>query len=465
MLTIPADIILEKNKLYSGDSFVELLEWQISETGETVRVANYNEDVYWGHNTWSKFRFEGGGETDSGGDSAETIQINVSAIDRVIQGYIETLTNGGIGDTVIYRRVHSAHLELGAAITASFSIVDIDAGPSNEWVTFNLGQENFFLSQFPANVFRRDVCRYRPSQTDVCPYVNNPVCSRSFDNCIYLDQESVFGGQPGIPGGVFNILSIRELLKQLSIDAKLSIADQTKSTSLDARLYSIGSYDEATKLDAILRAEGLDVSLDAIIESLVTKTASLDAKLNVSGQASTSSIDAVLFGSLETTLDAQLKYVGGKPGEPLNTSIDSWIFKTETAQTSLDAIILLTEAETKLDALIQSEGEQSTLSLDAVLYGLRSFSIDAQLEKADNTTASYIDVFLKKTYQSATSIDAKLNGEQVSTTDIDALLYSIGSYSESTVMDAMLYGEFIEDTTGDAIGDTDGDLIEDTTGG
>ena len=206
MLTIPADIILEKNKLYSSEAFVELLEWQ--KTGGTVRIANYNENITWGGYTWTRFRFDGGGEQDTGGDSAETITIKVSAIDKVIQRYLESLTNGGIGDTVIYRRVHTSDLTLGAALSATFEIVDVDAGPSSEWVTFTLGQENFFLSQFPANVFRRNVCRYRPSMTAVCPYVNNALCDRTFSDCVYFGQQAVFGGQPGIPGGAFNLPTI-----------------------------------------------------------------------------------------------------------------------------------------------------------------------------------------------------------------------------------------------------------------
>ena len=208
MLTIPADIILEKNKLYSSEAFVELLEWQ--KTGGTVRIANYNENITWGGYTWTRFRFDGGGEQDTGGDSAETITIKVSAIDKVIQGYLESLTNGGIGDTVIYRRVHTSDLTLGAALSATFEIVDVDAGPSSEWVTFTLGQENFFLSQFPANVFRRNVCRYRPSMTAVCPYVNNALCDRTFSDCVYFGQQAVFGGQPGIPGGAFNLPPITD---------------------------------------------------------------------------------------------------------------------------------------------------------------------------------------------------------------------------------------------------------------
>lgn len=216
MLTIPADIILEKNKLYSGYAFIELLEWQVSELSSVVRVANYNEDVTWSGNTWTKFYFEGGGESDKGGDSSVDMSVNVSAIDRVIQGYLEQLTNGGVGDTVIYRRVHSNHLNLSAAITSSYEILDIDAGPDSEWVVFNLGQENFFLSQFPANVFRRYVCRYKPWMTSVCPYTNNTACNRTFGRCITLEQVSVFGGQPGIPGGVTNV---RDVLSKMYLES------------------------------------------------------------------------------------------------------------------------------------------------------------------------------------------------------------------------------------------------------
>jgi len=208
VLTIPADIILQKNKLFSGYAFFELLEWQVSELSQTVRLVNNNEDVSWGGYTWTKFYFEGGGESDTGGDSSVELTVNVSAVDRVIQGYLEQLTNGGVGDTAIYRRVHSNYLNLAAAITSSYEILDIDAGPDNEWVVFNLGQENFFLSQFPANVFRRYICRYMPWMTDVCPYTDSSTCNRTFGRCITLGQTSVFGGQPGIPGGAFNVSDV-----------------------------------------------------------------------------------------------------------------------------------------------------------------------------------------------------------------------------------------------------------------
>jgi len=309
VLSIPADIILEKNKLYSSEAFVELLEWQISETGTTVRIANYNENITWGGYTWTRFRFDGGGEEDTGGDSAETITVKVSAIDKIIQGYLEELTNGGIGDTVIYRRVHTSNLALSAALSATFEIVDVDAGPSSEWVTFTLGQENFFLSQFPANVFRRNVCRYRPTLTSVCSYVNNVLCNRTFAACVHFGQQSVFGGQPGIPGGVFNLPLVWTGIKS--------------TVGLDAILVT-GLGSSTTVLDAILIGE-------------INSTASLDALL-LEAKVSSSSLDAILvtgLGSSSTVLDAQIF-----EASTLTPVIDALIYESKTLSSVLDSILI-----------------------------------------------------------------------------------------------------------------------------
>ena len=302
MLSIPADIILEKNKLYSSESFVELLEWQISETSATVRIANYNENIVWGGYTWTRFRFDGGGEQDTGGDSAETITVKVSAVDKVIQGYLETLTNGGIGDTVVYRRVHTSDLTLDAALSATFEIVDVDAGPSSEWVTFTLGQENFFLSQFPANVFRRNVCRYRPTLTAVCSYVNNALCNRTFASCVHFGQQSVFGGQPGIPGGAFNLpLTWTGIKSTVGLDALLFRGFGSSSMTLDAVLIEVAS--STTTLDALLLgSKSSSAGIDALLITEPTyKFHALDALLLKSSTVSMG-IDAILAeeGILDT---------------------------------------------------------------------------------------------------------------------------------------------------------------------
>lgn len=202
MLSIPAALITEKNKLYGTGAFLELLEVQMA-SGTTLRIVNNNDDITWSGYTWSKFRFEGGNQEESSDGEIPSVEIKVSNVSRIVQGHLEASDTGLVGDTVVYRLVHSDNLtETTPAITGTFTITDVEA--TDEWVTFTLGMENFFLNRFPRNVYRRNICRYQPHQTDVCSYANSASCDRKFSTCISLGRESVFGGQPAIPGGAWD---------------------------------------------------------------------------------------------------------------------------------------------------------------------------------------------------------------------------------------------------------------------
>lgn len=200
-ISLPAEIVTGKNALYSSEAFHELLEIQSSYTGQTYRFVNNNEDVKWKYHWWTKFRFESGDDQETADGDLHEVSVKVSNVTGTMQGYLEDDPNGMIGDTVIYRYVKPT-VET-PAIEEWFSIVDATATP--EWVIFTLGAENWFMNRFPANVYRRNVCRYRPYMTDVCPYTNSSSCDRHFSTCISLGRAQVFGGQPGIPGGSFDV--------------------------------------------------------------------------------------------------------------------------------------------------------------------------------------------------------------------------------------------------------------------
>ena len=489
-VSIPANIILEKNKLFSSGSFIELLEWQVSETSATVRIANHNEDVTWDRRTWTKFRFEGGGESDTGGDSAETLEIKVSAIDRVIQTRLETLTAGGIGDTVIYRRVSTEYLSLGAALTATFEIVDIDAGPDSEWVTFSLGQQNFFLSQFPANVFRRNICRYRPTLTSVCSYVNNVLCDRTFGSCVHFGQTAVFGGQPGIPGGAFNIPTSWSLKGTMVLDAILVLGYGSSSTGLDAVLN--GEVTSTASLDALLleASKTVTAALDALLVDTSTYASpQLDALLQ-KAQSSATALEGQIFEAktLTASFDALVYEAQGS-----TVSLDAKLLGEVTSTTVLNAELLKTAQTitTVIDALLYEGGQSSSVELDALLIKAQSSisSLDTLLLEAKSITAS-LDALIYEVKSSTVSLDAKLLGEVTSTTALDAILLEVAteattsldailvpgagsiqavldgllyeSLTLSTGLDAILTDEGILDTGDSPMEDTAGNVIEDT---
>jgi phage-related protein len=228
-LDIPSDLIIEKNKLHPSDpigdvwgfdvgaevpaeieqlstsadahdTFVELLEIQ-KPTGTPIRIVNNGEDVVWGGYSWTKFRFMPGDVTVGDDSDSKSLVIKVSAISGLIEEEIEDATDNMIGYPVIYRMVHTAYPDLDPLIEENFETLEIVS--SDEWHEFEVGTENFYNRQFPAHVYSRNTCRYWPWMTDVCGYTNSSSCDRSFARCIALNRSPLFGGQPGIPGGVW----------------------------------------------------------------------------------------------------------------------------------------------------------------------------------------------------------------------------------------------------------------------
>ncbi len=204
-LTLPAEIIASKNKLYSGKTLYDLLEIRNTYSKEIIRIVNNNEDVKWKYHWWTKFKFGKGDETETADGDNHDLVVKVSNNTGVMQGYVEADPNGMIDDIVIYRYV-DPEVET-PAIEDWFQIVDAQAVTlsDGDWVLFTLGAENWFLSRFPAHVYRRNICRYQPHLTDICPYTNSVSCNRRFDTCISLGRAGSFGGQPGIPGGSFDV--------------------------------------------------------------------------------------------------------------------------------------------------------------------------------------------------------------------------------------------------------------------
>jgi phage-related protein len=204
MLNIPAELIAEKNKLFSGGAFLELLEVQISELSETLRVVNNNEDITYNGYTWEKFKFEPGDFKESQEGETPNIVVKVTNVLRVTQNKVEETEDGLVGDAVIYRMVHSEHLDKVPAITLYFEIVKIEFDII--WAHFYLGAENFFLRRFPLHVYSRNICRYEVFKDTGCGYSGaETACNRTFARCIELSNQLRFGNCPGTPGGLFDV--------------------------------------------------------------------------------------------------------------------------------------------------------------------------------------------------------------------------------------------------------------------
>ena len=202
--SIPAELIIEKNKLDSSGLFLELIDITLSEAGTTLRLVNNNEDVVWNSNTWSRSNFQPGDFTESIDGGIETIDIRVSNLlehsGKTIQRHIEDATiDNSLGDTVNYYLVNSENLDKGAAISINFEIQNISC--NQEWCVFSLGMQNFYNNRFPLNTYRRNLCRWKVFGGPECRFALSSAntCDRRFITCLGFGHQLRFGGFPGIP--------------------------------------------------------------------------------------------------------------------------------------------------------------------------------------------------------------------------------------------------------------------------
>lgn len=204
MLSLPSTLIATKNKLFCSGGYIELLEVQISELGETLRITSNNQDVEWGGYTWTRFPIQGGDVEENAEGEVPQLEVRVSNALRVVQGYVEQTENMLEGDTAILRVVHSDHLGEQAYLTEQFGILGVHCGI--EWVTFTLGAENPFMWRFPLNMFKRNVCQVKRFKDADCLYSGSATtCNRKFGRCISYGNQARYRGFPGLLGGAFDV--------------------------------------------------------------------------------------------------------------------------------------------------------------------------------------------------------------------------------------------------------------------
>lgn len=203
-LSLPVELIPEKNKLDSSGLFLELIEIVLSEAGITLRLVNNNEDVTWNSLLWSRSQIKSGGFTQSNEGGIESVNIQVSNIlehnSKTIQGHIEDATiDNAIGDFVNWYLVNSENLDKGAAISFNFQILNTIA--VQEWLTLSLGMKNLFHDRFPLNSYRRNLCRWKVFGGTECRFALSSAntCDRRFITCLGFGHQLRFGGFPGIP--------------------------------------------------------------------------------------------------------------------------------------------------------------------------------------------------------------------------------------------------------------------------
>jgi len=175
MKAIPANLILEKNKVNTKSAWLILLEITLTDTPATVlRYVRNNENITYpsgptGHE-YTAFPFQLEPAKMSSKGEIPSYTLRVGNITRILQPYLQAL-DGGNGSTVKITVVNSELLS--ETYTELEVTCDVLACQSTaEWVVFTLGAPNPLRRRFPLDRYLALHCRFHYN----LPSDNYPEC-------------------------------------------------------------------------------------------------------------------------------------------------------------------------------------------------------------------------------------------------------------------------------------------------
>ena len=203
MKTIPAALILEKNKIATSSVLMILAEITFNDDASTVvRLARNNEDITFEGNVYTAFPFEIDTINFEKG-RIPSIALRVSNVSRLVQTYLED-TDGAVGSTVRLIVVNSTDYTSDLSdLELTYNIVDSSADA--KWVSFTLGMPSPLNKRFPLYKYIANHCNWAANFKGVeCQYAGaETTCTGTLTRCRELSNSEHFGGFIGLgKGGV-----------------------------------------------------------------------------------------------------------------------------------------------------------------------------------------------------------------------------------------------------------------------
>ncbi|WP_201353816.1 hypothetical protein [Hydrogenimonas urashimensis] len=211
------EAIAAKNSLTDTGAWLLLLKIYSPKQDLTLRVTNNTADVVWKGDTYQAFPFDIGEYKEGVKGEFPSLQLKVSNVTRIMQGYVENDEDFGSGWDVDLFVVYEPTPAVDGTVTtdrdAELHLTFVSSGASCDetWCVFSLGMENPLRRIFPYRRFVPNQCQAKFKVSDTgCPYAgSDDTCDYTLSDCKskFGDSDVPFVGFPGIPTGrgVFKI--------------------------------------------------------------------------------------------------------------------------------------------------------------------------------------------------------------------------------------------------------------------
>ncbi len=183
-MSLPDDIINEKNRTASPYAWLVLLEITLTDNTIIRLVKNDKDDVVFEGNTYTAFNFQLDPTVQNSKGQIPTITLRVSNVTFLLQSKLQTL-NGAIGSTVRMIIVNSNLLASDVSdLEMNFEV--LAASSTNQWAEFQLGSPSPLRQRFPLNKYNALGCGFR-FETVECDYVRSTLAGVTLTNPVSLE--------------------------------------------------------------------------------------------------------------------------------------------------------------------------------------------------------------------------------------------------------------------------------------
>ena len=167
-------------------------------TNSWLKYANWNEDVVFDGETYTKYPIEHDGVSENLDGKSTKVNLTIANADRNIQYYLENY-NGLRDAQVNILQVFKDELSNPQVVdTMTFFVVDVGVNVGEARLVLALRYDAFAIS-LPRRLFYRGYCSHKFKGV-ACGYSGGEtVCDKSLQRCVELGNVQRYGGFPAIP--------------------------------------------------------------------------------------------------------------------------------------------------------------------------------------------------------------------------------------------------------------------------
>lgn len=216
-------LIEEKNKISQDQPWLVFLTMTNVAGDMTIRLVRNTENITYKGELYTAYPFDIESVPEASKGVIPSLAIQVSNIDRQIQGYVEQDPTFGSGWKVVLSLAHVSELngtnELNKVAEIEHEWESLDITADNKLLTINLGVPNPMLVQFPRQKYTGGFCQRVFDDGVGCPYSTQgkvgttfTFCKKTLANCkerFDNDRTNSLGEKVGLPFLAFNGIETR----------------------------------------------------------------------------------------------------------------------------------------------------------------------------------------------------------------------------------------------------------------